>query len=486
MIKEVSAMKFIGRQSELASLETEYARDGGFAVIYGRRRVGKTTLIKEFIKKKTAFYFLATEEIESQAMKRFSGVVARTTGNAILQNVVFSDWMDLFRVVTDYQPSEKKVIVIDEFPYLVKTNPAFPSILQNAWDEIMKGSNVMLILCGSLIGMMQKHALSYESPLYGRRTAQIRLMPLTFPSIYAAQRTTFEKAVEQYAVTGGVPKYLEFFKSDENLLEQIKAVVLSKNGFLYEEPSFLLKDEIQSATNYFSIIKAIADGNHKLGKIAGALGLESSALTPYLSTLGDLGFIIKDTPLTEKNPEKSRKGLYFISDNFIRFWFRYVYPYKGELELDNTQIVLDEMDKDFIQKFVAFSYEDICKSIFAELCKEQEIAFTPSRIASYWLNDSDNDTQIDVAAVDHQHKLLFAGECKYHTKPVDAPVYFALEEKVRSSAEIQSVFKGYRILYGIFSKSGFTPRMMEQSRDNPNLFLINEDRVVGAAFSLFS
>jgi AAA+ ATPase superfamily predicted ATPase len=471
-------MKFIGRQTELSSLETEYARDSGFVVIYGRRRVGKTTLIKEFIKKKTAFYFLATEEIESLAMKRFSGVLARGMGNTILKNAAFSDWMDLFRVVTDYKPLEKKVVVIDEFPYLVKTNPAFPSILQNAWDEIMKDNNVMLILCGSLIGMMQKHALSYESPLYGRRTAQIRLLPLTFPNVYSAQRASFEKAVEQYAVTGGVPKYLEFFQSDEDLLKQIKAVVLSKNGFLYEEPNFLLKDEVQAATNYFSIIKTIADGNHKLGKIAGVLGLESSALTPYLSTLGDLGFITKDTPITEKNPEKSRKGLYFISDNFVRFWFRYVYPYKGELELDNTQIVINEIGKDFVQKFVAFSYEDICKSIFAELCRKQAIAFTPSRIGSYWLNDSDNDTQIDVAAADYQHKLLFVGECKYHTKPVDAPVYFALEEKVRSSADIHTVFKDYRILYGVFSKSGFTQRMMDQSRDNQNLLLINEDFLV--------
>ena len=135
----------------------------------------------------------------------------------------------------------------------------------------------------------------------------------------------------------------------------------------YEEPNFLLKDEVQSANSYFSIIRAIADGNHKLGKIAGALGMETSSLTPYLSTLIDLDFLKKATPVTEKNPEKSRKGLYFISDNFIRFWFRYVYPYKGELELDNQQIVLDELEKDFIQKFVAFSYEDVCKDIFASL-----------------------------------------------------------------------------------------------------------------------
>lgn len=471
-------MQFIGRQAELASLETEYARDSGFVVIYGRRRVGKTTLIKEFIKKKTAFYFLATEEMESQAMKRFSGVLARTTGNSLLRNVAFSDWMDLFRVAVDYKPEEKKVVVIDEFPYLVKTNPAFPSILQSAWDEMMKDNNITLILCGSLIGMMQKHALAYDSPLYGRRTAQIRLMPLSFPAVYAAQRLPFDKAVEQYSVTGGVPKYLEFFQSEDDLLKQVEAVVLSKNGFLYEEPNFLLKDEVQSPVNYFSIIKAIADGNHKLGKIAGVLGLETSALTPYLSTLSDLGFIVKDTPITEKNPDRSRKGLYFISDNFVRFWFRYVSPYKGELELDNTQVVLEEISKDFVEKFVAFSYEDICKSIFADLCRKRTIEFMPSRIGSYWLNDLGNDTQIDVMAVDHPHQLVFAGECKYHTKPIDAPVYFALEEKVRGSADIQTVFKGYHFIYGVFSKSGFTQRLLDQNKANRDLLLFNEDRLV--------
>jgi AAA+ ATPase superfamily predicted ATPase len=471
-------MKFIGRQSELAKLNEEYARDNGFVIIYGRRRVGKTTLIKEFLKDKTSFYFLATEELESQSMKRLAGVIARTTENSLLQRAVFSDWMDLFRIVVDYHPDEKKVLVIDEFPYLVKSNSAFPSILQHAWDELFSGRNTMLILCGSLIGMMQKHALSYDSPLYGRRTSQMRLSPLSFPDIYAAQKISFEHAAEKYAVTGGIPKYLEFFENSKSLIEQIKETVLSKSGFLYEEPYFLLKSESLTAVNYFSIIKAIADGNHKLGKISGALGQETSSLTPYLATLCDLGFVEKRTPITEKNPERSRKGLYVISDNFIRFWFRYVYPFKGELELDNLQIVLDEIRKDFSAKFVPFAYEDICRMIFADLCKSGIIPFVPSRIGHYWLNDLDVDTEIDVMAVDHQNKRIFAGECKYHTKAVDAPVFFALKEKISRSAEIQKAFPDYDCLYGIFSKSGFTKRMIEVAQENKQLLLIQETRLV--------
>ena len=471
-------MKFLGREKEILGLEKEYARDGGFVVIYGRRRIGKTTLIKQFIKSKTAFYFLATKEVESQSMKRFAGVIARTTGNSVMQKAAFSDWLDLFQAVADYNTNEKKVLVIDEFPYLVKVNDSFPSILQNAWDEILKDSNVMLILCGSLISMMKKHALSYESPLYGRRTAQMRIAPLPFTTVYENQKLSFEEAAEQYSITGGVPKYMEFFSDGQPLYEQIKENVLSKNGFLYEEPNFLLTDEVQVPTNYFSIIKVIADGNHKLGTIAGILGLETSALTPYLKTLSELGFIEKQVPVTEKNAEKTRKGLYFISDNFLRFWFRYVYPYKGELELDNTQISLDELDKDFNEKFVAFAYEDICKEIFARLCSDKAIDFTPSKIGSYWLNDKSGNTQIDVMAVDTVNKRLFAGECKYHNQPIDADVYFELVKKVDNSSEIKSAFKGYTVIYGVFSKSGFTSRMTDISNSNPNLFLINETSIV--------
>ena len=469
-------MDFIGRTSELETLNAELEHGSGFVVIYGRRRVGKTTLIKEFIKDKRAFYFLATTESEAQSMKRFAGVLSRTTKNPMLSKATFTDWLDLFQVVADDHPDEKKVLVIDEFPYLVKTNPDFPSILQNAWDEVLKDHNVMLILCGSLISMMKKHALAYDSPLYGRRTAQIRLMPLQFTDVYAAQNLSFEQAVEQYAITGGVPKYMEFFQTEEPLVEQIRRVVLSKNGFLYEEPDFLLNEEVQTPINYFSVLKAISDGNHKLSKIGMTMAQDTSAITPYLKTLIDLGFVTKNVPITEKNPERSRKGLYYVSDNFIRFWFRYVYPFKGELELDNQQIVLDEMGKDFKQKFVAFAYESICRNIFAELCRKGQIDFAPSRIGSYWRNDNEGDTEIDVAAVDNQHKRLFLGECKYHAKPVDVAVYSALQEKGQSK-ELTAAFKGYEIVYGLFSKSGFTDRLVEMAAENSDLILIQADAV---------
>jgi AAA+ ATPase superfamily predicted ATPase len=188
----------------------------------------------------------------------------------------------------------------------------------------------------------------------------------------------------------------------------------------------------------------------------------------------ELGFIEKRLPLTETNPAKSRKGLYFISDNFMRFWFRYIDPNRGELELDNVQVVLERLDSDFIANFVAFAYEDICADIFVKLCTSGAIPFTPSRIGSYW----DSDLQSDVMAVDNGNKRLFVGECKYHEKPVDADVYFNLQSKVGKSKEIQKAFAGHEILYGVFSKSGFTDRLLETSAGNDSLYLIGCNQVV--------
>ena len=279
---------------------------------------------------------------------------------------------------------------------------------------------------------------------------------------------------------------LVFMDNDGEKLRIYGGLAAHVSRMLNPELKFrLTTDAVDAVKDADYIITTIrVGGDHmrvreeRIALANGVLGQETSALTPYLSTLADLGFVEKKTPVTEKNPEKSRKGLYFISDNFIRFWFRYVYPYKGELELDNMQIVLDEINKDFIEKFVAFAYEDICKNIFADLCKKGAVSFVPSRIGSYWLNDFDGDTEIDVMAVDHQNKRIFAGECKYHAKPIDAPVYFALKEKVDNAGEIRKAFPGYDVIFGVFSKSGFTQRLLDTAKESAGLLLINEDHLL--------
>ncbi len=464
---------FIGRKKELEVLEKEFRRESGFVVVYGRRRVGKTTLIKEFIKNKKAIYYLATEEIEAYGKKQLLNLVADFTDQAYLKNASFDNWEDVFKVLADFEPYEKKVIVIDEFQYLIQVNPAFPSIFQRIWDDILKDKNIMVILCGSLISMMTTHVLSYGSPLYGRRTSQIRLQPLKFTELmdWYPDRT-FEEKVEFYSISGGVPKYFEFFENGRVTIQSIKDNVLSKSGFLYEEPLFLLRNEVREPINYFSILKAISEGNHKLSRIAGALEQKSNSLSPYLSTLSELYLIEKRVPVTEKAPEKSRKGLYFINDNFIKFWFEYVYPNRGELELDNQQLVIEKFNETFTSSFVSFIYEDICKEIFAQLCREGEIDFTPSKIGSYWNKDS--SVEIDVVSVDKTNKKIFLAECKYYKdKKVDMGVYKSLVDKCKCQD-----FEEYEIIHGLFSKSGFEDRLVELSLNNPKLILINESSII--------
>lgn len=464
-------MKFLGRQEELSALEREYANGHGFVVIYGRRRIGKTTLIKEFIKNKKALYFLADMESERQNMNKLTRKMAEFIGQPYLADVRFDSWQKLFAAFADSDPDRQKIFVIDEFQYLVQSDPAFPSVFQEVWDEIFKEKNIMVILCGSHISMMLSEVLNHGSPLYGRRTAQIRLQPLRFWEFSKAfEGDSFEDRVKIYSVTGGVPKYIEFFCNNHSFEENIRTNVLSKSGFLYEEPLFLLEKEVREPLSYFSIMRAISMGHHKLSEIATVLENKSNILSPYLSTLSSLFLVEKKVPVTEKDSEKSRKGLYYISDTFMDFWFRFVYPYRGELELDNIDFVMDKLNTNFIDNHVSFVYEKICAEILVQLCREKKLDFHISKIGSYW----NSNTEIDVVAVDQYSKTIFAGECKFHDRPVDIRVYAALAEKRRTIPE----FAGYRVIYGLFSKSGFDERIIELTKENENLVLINGEELL--------
>ena len=464
-------MKFIGRERELAALEKEYERNGGFVVVYGRRRVGKTTLIKRFIRNKKALYFLANEESDRQNLNKFTEKLAEFTNQPFISGSRMENWQSAFRMLAAFEPSEKKVLIIDEFQYLVSVNNAYPSIFQEVWDEVLKEKNVTVILCGSLISMMTTKVLSHSSPLYGRRTAQIRLSPLRFTELQRAfPNKSFQELTELYAVTGGVPKYVEFFDNPGTLWENITDNILSKSGFLYEEPVFLLEKEVREPMNYFSILKSLSLGHRKLSKIAGFLEQKATSLSPYLATLTELFLIEKRVPVTEQNPERSRKGLYFINDNFIDFWFKFVYPYRSELELDNISYVLKKIKASFTERHVSYVFESISRELFSELCRTGNMDIMPSKIGSYW----NGDTEIDIAAVDSEKGIIFAGECKYYENPVPASVYFDLQKKCVSVPE----FGGMKIIFGIFSKSGFDLQLKEMAENNPDLYLINNGQVI--------
>ena len=294
---------FVDRESEMTTLQNEYERSGSaLVVLYGRRRVGKTTLITEFIRDKRALFFLASEESEVQNRNAFREKAAEFIDSDLLRNADVKNWDTIFRAIADTFFDTKPVIVIDEFQYIGKSNPAFPSVFQRIWEEVLKEKSVMVILCGSLISMMESQTLSYNSPLYGRRTAQIRLKQIPFYYYrHFFQDKSRKELIEMYAVTGGVPKYIELFSSGKDIYESIQNCVLNRSGYLYDEPNFLLQQEVSEIGSYFSLMKAIAAGNSKLSAISKVLEIKATSLTKYLKTLIDLDILEREVPVTEDN-----------------------------------------------------------------------------------------------------------------------------------------------------------------------------------------
>lgn len=455
--------RFVDRELETKTLEREYAKKGAsLVIVYGRRRVGKTTLLNEFAKDKRTIYYLATQESEGINRNLFREKAAEFAQNEVLMNAVVDRWDTIFKAIVTADGKEKIVVILDEFQYLGRTNPAFPSVFQRIWDEILKERNVMVILCGSLISMMVSQTLSYQSPLYGRRTAQIRLKQIPF--LYYQDffdGLSFREQVERYAVTGGVPKYIESFADQEDIYRGIEENILALSGYLYEEPYFLLQQEVSELGSYFSVLRAIAFGNTKMADLSSAIGVRATDLTRTLKTLIDLDLVEREVPVTEKEPEKSKKGLYHIKDNYIRFWFTFIYPNQSDIERGNTEYVMEKIRKSFVRNHVAFVYEDICRELLAA---DQEIPYHFSRIGRYW----DKHTEIDVVALNEEEKVILFGECKYWSNPVDVDIFYALVEK---SKRVAWFLNDRKEIFMLFSISGYTQRLLRLARERRDLIL---------------
>ena len=458
--------KFIDREQEMQTLVSEYRREGSsFVIMYGRRRVGKTTLISEFIKDKNALYFLSSQEPETQNRNLFKDTAAEFINSDLLHNATVSDWDTIFKAIIETKFDKKPIIVIDEFQYIGKSNNAFPSIMQRIWDGLLKDKSLMLILCGSLITMMEEQTLSYSSPLYGRRTAQIRLkqIPFAYYENFFPNKKR-KDLIEMYSVTGGVPKYIESFRDEIDIYSAIKKYVLNPSSYLYNEPHFLLQQEVTEIGSYFSLIKTIAAGNSKLSAIATALELPQTRLTKYLKTLIDLDILERRVPVTEENPDKSKKGLYKIKDNFIKFWFAFIYPNLSSLESGNAQIVMDKIKKGFISGQVSYVYEDVCRQEMWQMNADKIWPFTFSKLGGYW----SNNTEIDIAALDPEGKNLILGECKYWKEPVGINILSDLEEKAKKIPWNKS---NRKVWYVLFSINGFTPELKSLSKTRTNIIL---------------
>lgn len=457
-------MDFIGRRTELEILEREYAKDRSFVLVTGRRRVGKTRLIQEFVRDRKAMYFLAPLASDPSILEDFSDRLSEFSGRTY---GMFRNWREALRAFVE-SSADKKVLILDEFQNIMFANETIQSVLQDAWDGFMSHTETMVIVCGSHISTLESLDKNHRSPLYGRLTRHIVVNPLSFEEVRDKDGDYIQE-VERYSVLGGVPRYMEMF-DDGNLRDNIVDNVMDPSSMMYDDPRILLRDEVDRVGGYMSIMAAVAKGNRKLSDISSAVQIQAQGISPYLSKLRQIHMLEKRAPVTEKNLENNRMGLYTISDRYTAFWFRFVYPHMGELESRNPVPAMNDFDRHFIEAHISFVFGDICRDMVRGM--SDTIGFVPEKVGSYW----SKNVEIDVVAVSDTVKRAFVAECKFRmNRKVDMHVLEELVAKTASAHELN----GYVITYGLFSVSGFDDRLMSRGdvvlvdrgevRTSPNL-----------------
>ncbi|WP_456326337.1 ATP-binding protein [Palaeococcus sp. (in: euryarchaeotes)] len=377
-------LKFIDREDELEALEKLYTQDRAHLIlIYGRRRIGKTELIKQFIKDKPSFYFLTRKEPVELELNRLVQSFNRKFNVFIeAQNLE-----EFFEKVKDFG---RLIFVIDEFPYWVEEDKSIPSIFQHIWDEILKDSQLMLILLGSSISTMES-LMSYKNPLYGRRTAQLKLSSIGFFHLKEAfPRYSWEELVKVYGCIGGIPAYFQYFDDSLSVEENIERSFYSKVSILYEDAERLLKDELREPIDYLNILKAINEGKTKLTEIAGETRIAVTNIPKYIKTLETLDLVYKEFPITQR--ERRRFGIYRIKDFYYRFWLRFVYPYRDDIEIG--AISFEDFKEDF-NKYLGEVFESVAKQFLIRLNTEGKLPFRFTKIGRWW----DKKVEIDLVAI---------------------------------------------------------------------------------------
>ena len=462
----MSQQKFVNRVEEIEILEEAYSsREASLFILYGRRRVGKTELISKFIGNR-GFYFLATAEGDRENINNFKASVSKFLKDDSIIRAGFDDWHSLFSVLASSNSFQAKaskskiIIAIDEFPYLIEANRAIPSVFQKIYDTILRQLNVMLILSGSSISIMENEVLSYRSPLYGRRTGQLQLKPLKFRYLAEFVDYGFEDLCKTYFVFGGIPEYLLKIDPDVGFWENVSKKLLSKGSALYEEGEFLLRTEFREPRNYMLILRSISYGNHTLGEICTYSGLDKSMVSKYLDVLMSLGLVTPEKPFGAS--EKFKRRLYWISDQYLKFWFRYVLPHKSEIESSHNGGVLDNIKADF-PTFAGEQFENLMK----ELIMDGILGRSFSTVSRWWgrngTGKKGNDIEeIDIIAYSESRRELLFAECKWTNSPV--PMSLAKDLQTKSET-LRKQYPGIKYTYAIFSKSGFRGEYKEMVND---------------------
>ena len=394
--------QFINREEELNILEERFiSKKPEFIVMYGRRRVGKTELAVHFIRNKPGIYFLAGEKADFENLEEMKGVMADFLMNDEFRMIKFENWVQLFRSFSE-KIRERTVIIMDEFPYLVKENTSVPSEFQKVWDmHLSKNDKIMLIIVGSSVGMMEK-LLGSKSPLFGRRTAQLEIKPV---SIFHVRKFlpgySMEDCIRTYGCTDGIPLYLNQFDPEIGAFENIKNIFFRKDALLYGESDFLLRQEFREPANYFAILKAISFGYVKQNEIVSYTNIDKSIISKYLQNLEEIRIIKKEFPVTEKK-EKRRNNRYVFSDNYFRFWFRYVYPNRMLIEKRDDAAFTSMKKTD--NMYLGAVFEKVASEF---LWEARPFRFT--RLGRWWHKDK----EIDLIALNESENEIYFIECKW-------------------------------------------------------------------------
>jgi len=459
-------MTFINRERELSFLESKYAEDRSqFIVLWGKRRVGKTELVKQFVRNKPHVYFLSESTSEQEQLIRFSKAIGQFFGESLLETRGFSSWEESFQYIKT--KNERLIIAIDEFPYLILSNPAITSIFQKAWDEYWHDSQVFLIMLGSSMAMMENEVLGYRSPLYGRRTGQWRIDQMPYASVSQfRQDRSFEDKLAHYSVAGGIPAYWLQFDNKMNFWKNIEHNVLKKGQMLYDEVEFMLREELREPRYYFALLQAISLGKRKLSEIVNATGLRQPIANKYLGVLSDLKVVERELSVNVEKPLKSKKGLYRITEEFFEFWFKFVFTARGELEMGKTNIVLGRIRQKFNQH-LSLAYEKVAKEL---IWNHVESFFPISKIGRWW----DKNEEIDLVALNPEINAILYSEVKWRNKPVGINIYAELKDKARKVKWGDENSSKY---FCLFSKSGFTKAMIQQAKTD-GVVLFHKDKII--------
>lgn len=480
---------FIGRSSELQFLESKYGTDNGqLIVLYGRRRVGKTETLRKFCEGKPHVFFACRECTDKLQLKSFSEQMFKEDIPAKRYVDQFADWDKAFRAVLDLPYGDhKKLLVIDEFPYMCKDNPSIPSILQNLWDEVLKDSNIMLVLCGSAMSFIEKELLAEKNPLFGRATGIYKMGAMHF---YDAARFFPEYSERDkilvYSILGGIPHYLKQFDPGKSLADNIRQNVLTKGCVLYSEVDFLLRQELRETPLYNSLIEAVALGNTRLNDISQKSLVEDTSKTSvYLRNLVQLGIIEREFSVDAGTKERANtnRGIYRLTDQFFRFWYAFAFTNYSALESGDADGVCDFAVMPSLHEFAACTFEDVCRQYIQELQKVNALPFRYARIGRFFgkttVRDASRQTgirvaesEIDLLAVSGQLKEYLVGECKFKGRP------FAYGEYLDTAAKLTPQKERAEFYYALFSESGFDDKVRQAAEQDNHIWLFSLEDVV--------